>query len=360
MMSIPVPFVVAMLLTVLVLMSHHRLKETATGQLFAVVLWLYITSEILIGLRWLLNAVWFMPIAAGVTVSGIVLLYLAFASLGRHGPVVSAARDWPHFIPVALTLCSALASIPWVEFILIATKVTYAWLLMQQARRAPDSLKLVRLGWLKDTQRALWGVVFLLLFSLLVDGAIVIDFAYYHGQHSAQLVGFANLVMLLPMGLACVIAGGDSVVHMDDDTHASPQDATPTESTTAVNEPESGNDATVEDEQLQALLGQLNTLLIGDKLYSDTELNLQKLARKAGVPSRAVSRAINSQTGLNMSQWVNNARIEAVCAMLKDSEISVAQAMFDAGFTTKSNFNREFRRVTGSSPSAWREENRVA
>jgi AraC-like DNA-binding protein len=28
--------------------------------------------------------------------------------------------------------------------------------------------------------------------------------------------------------------------------------------------------------------------------------------------------------------------------------------MFDSGFQTKSNFNREFRRQTGLSPAAWR------
>ena len=28
--------------------------------------------------------------------------------------------------------------------------------------------------------------------------------------------------------------------------------------------------------------------------------------------------------------------------------------MFDVGFSTKSNFNREFRRVTGMSPRQWR------
>jgi AraC-like DNA-binding protein len=28
--------------------------------------------------------------------------------------------------------------------------------------------------------------------------------------------------------------------------------------------------------------------------------------------------------------------------------------MLEAGFSTKSNFNREFRRVTGTSPAQWR------
>jgi AraC-like DNA-binding protein len=34
---------------------------------------------------------------------------------------------------------------------------------------------------------------------------------------------------------------------------------------------------------------------------------------------------------------------------------SVTTAMLDSGFNTKSNFNREFLRVTGASPSKWRQ-----
>lgn len=103
-----------------------------------------------------------------------------------------------------------------------------------------------------------------------------------------------------------------------------------------------------------ALLETLNRLLVDNGLYADTELNLQKLARKAGVPARTVSRVINTQTGQNLSQWVNQARINAVCTLLTDDNVSVTEAMLEAGFLTKSNFNREFRRIKGCSPSEWR------
>ncbi|MEW6633873.1 MAG: helix-turn-helix domain-containing protein [Pseudomonadota bacterium] len=37
----------------------------------------------------------------------------------------------------------------------------------------------------------------------------------------------------------------------------------------------------------------------------------------------------------------------------------VTAAMFESGFQTKSNFNREFRRVTSLSPASWREQSRT-
>jgi AraC-like DNA-binding protein len=39
---------------------------------------------------------------------------------------------------------------------------------------------------------------------------------------------------------------------------------------------------------------------------------------------------------------------------------SVTEAMFASGFSTKSNFNREFLRVTGASPSKWLAEQGAA
>jgi len=364
MISIPAPFVVALLLGVMVVVNHHLLKESPTGILFAAVLWLFVATEIVIGFRWMLDMVSLMSIAAVLSITGVIILYLAFASLDRSGPAISWSRDWPHSAPIVLTLVGALTSIQWVEIVIVGTKLVYAGLLIHQARKAPDSLQFVRLGWLKDTQRALWGASLFLLFSALVDIAIIIDFTLYGGNHSARLVGYANLILLLPMGIACVIAGGDSVVKNKDHTSEEmrlEEVKLPEADLVEKNSPEKNTKASqnvdeANDAETALLLVRLNELLIDEELFSDTELSLQRLARKAGVPSRSVSRAINSQTGLNMSQWVNNARINAACVLLKQSDISIAQAMFESGFTTKSNFNREFRRVTGNSPSAWREQ----
>jgi AraC-like DNA-binding protein len=40
--------------------------------------------------------------------------------------------------------------------------------------------------------------------------------------------------------------------------------------------------------------------------------------------------------------------------LLKETEESVVQIALEAGFMTKSNFNREFLRVSGQSPTDWR------
>jgi AraC-like DNA-binding protein len=67
-----------------------------------------------------------------------------------------------------------------------------------------------------------------------------------------------------------------------------------------------------------------------------------------------LSSAINRATGLNVSQFVNNFRVADACRLMAESNRSTTAIMLEAGFSTKSNFNREFRRVTGQSPSEWR------
>ncbi|HBT52603.1 MAG TPA: AraC family transcriptional regulator, partial [Erwinia persicina] len=41
---------------------------------------------------------------------------------------------------------------------------------------------------------------------------------------------------------------------------------------------------------------------------------------------------------------------------LKGSGETVIDVMEHVGFQTKSNFNREFRRITGKTPTQWRKE----
>ena len=91
--------------------------------------------------------------------------------------------------------------------------------------------------------------------------------------------------------------------------------------------------------------------------YLDPDLTLSKLSRKLGVPAKVLSSTINRATQENVSRYVNKARIDAARKSLLAGE-NVTSAMLSSGFNTKSNFNREFLRVTGKSPSKWLAENR--
>ena len=100
------------------------------------------------------------------------------------------------------------------------------------------------------------------------------------------------------------------------------------------------------------LVARLRTLLQKDPLFLDPDLTLSRLARRLQVPVKDLSKAINQICGENVSRYVNRHRIAHACELLKQGQ-SVTSALFDSGFQTKSNFNREFLRLKGCSPKIW-------
>ena len=143
-----------------------------------------------------------------------------------------------------------------------------------------------------------------------------------------------RVAFLLCIGLAAIVGRSGA---MDDDTAQ--------ETATAV-------EVTEED---GAIIAGLTHLFEVEELHIDTELNLRRLSRKLGLPDRSVSRAINKTQNLSVSQFVNGFRIRDAARLLETSDQTILQISLASGFMTKSNFNREFARVTGQTPSHWRQ-----
>ena len=100
------------------------------------------------------------------------------------------------------------------------------------------------------------------------------------------------------------------------------------------------------------LVARLQTLLQKYPLFLDPDLTLSRLARRLQVPVKDLSNAINQICGENVSRYVNRHRIAHACELLKQGQ-NITSALFDSGFQTKSNFNREFLRLKGCSPKIW-------
>jgi AraC-like DNA-binding protein len=96
----------------------------------------------------------------------------------------------------------------------------------------------------------------------------------------------------------------------------------------------------------------LERLMEERRLWLDPDLTLARIARRMGVPAKALSAAVNRVKGENISRVVNGWRVAEAGVLLKGGA-SVTEAMLGSGFQTKSNFNREFLRVTGKAPSDW-------
>ncbi|MBC3832373.1 AraC family transcriptional regulator [Undibacterium amnicola] len=90
-------------------------------------------------------------------------------------------------------------------------------------------------------------------------------------------------------------------------------------------------------------------------------ITLAQAAKKLQVPARQLSNAINQVYGQSFSVYLNDQRIQEARKLLTErADLSIIDVMQESGFSSKSNFNKEFLRVSGTSPSAFREKHALA
>ena len=92
------------------------------------------------------------------------------------------------------------------------------------------------------------------------------------------------------------------------------------------------------------------------KPYLDPELSLEDLAARIDVKPRELSQFANGRYGMTVPALVNRWRLDEAARMLADPEnkLPVTTIMYDAGFGSKSSFQREFQKRFGMSPSVYR------
>lgn len=96
--------------------------------------------------------------------------------------------------------------------------------------------------------------------------------------------------------------------------------------------------------------------------YSQQDASLKNLAEKLDTNANTVSKLINSQTGMNFNDYINQKRIVLAQQRLLDTEfkqLTVEAIGESVGFKSKSAFYNAFKKHTGQSPSAFMRQNRA-
>lgn len=110
--------------------------------------------------------------------------------------------------------------------------------------------------------------------------------------------------------------------------------------------------------QDREILDRIDQLLVGQKLARDENLTLSRLARRAGLPARQISTAVNRLAGKNVSQYINDFRIAEACRLLRgDGHVGDDR---DARIRLSDEVEFQSRIPSGdvSQPWIWREQNR--
>jgi AraC-like DNA-binding protein len=115
---------------------------------------------------------------------------------------------------------------------------------------------------------------------------------------------------------------------------------------------------TMRDAEAQDIFERWERTVQERELYKrECGLTLDQAGRILAIPARHISQSINRIYGGSFSQYLNDCRVKAAQTILKNNpDISITDLMLEAGFNTKSNFNKEFLRVTGLSPSEYKKQ----
>ena len=118
------------------------------------------------------------------------------------------------------------------------------------------------------------------------------------------------------------------------------------------------NNSRVPNERKRTLLQELQTALYEKKVYLRNDLSIEKLAAEMNVSSKYLSQVIHSHYKTSFPQLINRLRISEARRMLVDEKFrhySVKGIAQTVGFSSKSSFNVAFKKLTGLTPSYFRD-----
>lgn len=107
---------------------------------------------------------------------------------------------------------------------------------------------------------------------------------------------------------------------------------------------------------LEGLKARLDQLMLEKKPYLNRKLLKAELAELLGVSSPELARLLNENIGMNFFEYVNYFRIKEFVALAKTErarELTLFGLAQEAGFNSKTTFNKAFRELMGTSPGAY-------
>ena len=320
--SLPIPLVVALVLGYMFL--YLLLSDRRHGPL-AAILGLCAVQALIMSLN---QHYGFRAMATLQPVTATLIppaAWIAFRmTAGRH----PQWRDAVHLTAPAAVPVAWILHPPAIDVIIPAEFAGYGIAILWVSWRSSDGLvhSILEAG---EWPRRIWQIVGLaLIASAMIDVLIAVAMETGARHLTPWIISIGSLANLLVVGVLCLSS------------------ARVTDSRRPVSSIE---DRDGDDRQV---MQRLETLMQTDRPYLDPDLTLARLARKLRLPAKQVSAAVNRSTGENVSRFINTARIEAAKSALLEGK-TATEAMFSSGFQTKSNFNREFLRIVGSSPTVW-------
>jgi YesN/AraC family two-component response regulator len=95
--------------------------------------------------------------------------------------------------------------------------------------------------------------------------------------------------------------------------------------------------------------------VVNDHL-DDSEFNVDMLTKEVGISRAQLHRKMKDMTGLPVSEFIRNIRLEQAVRLLEEQKINVTQVAYSVGFSNLAHFSTVFRKQFGVSPTEYIEQ----
>lgn len=99
-----------------------------------------------------------------------------------------------------------------------------------------------------------------------------------------------------------------------------------------------------------------------DRPFTDSDFSLEQMALALGSNRGYVSRMINTCTGLNFCQYVNEYRVRYAVMLIEENkgDMNAMDIAYSSGFSNRPSFNMAFKLFMNMTPSEWMREQEAA
>lgn len=114
---------------------------------------------------------------------------------------------------------------------------------------------------------------------------------------------------------------------------------------------------TIDTADIETITQGLKVLMEEEKIYIQPDLKLSDLASKIKVSTHTLSQFLNERLGKSFPSYINEYRIQEAKQLIQsDHRIKLEAVAYDSGFNSKSTFNSAFKKITGVTPSKFKEQ----
>ncbi|PZR26013.1 MAG: hypothetical protein DI535_15780 [Citrobacter freundii] len=110
------------------------------------------------------------------------------------------------------------------------------------------------------------------------------------------------------------------------------------------------------DDEINAIREKLLNFMANEKPFLDPALALDGLATQLELKRHHLSQVINQEFGQNFFEFINKYRVAEFKELVQKNEnahLSILGLAYDCGFNSKATFNQVFKKMEGTTPSAF-------